>query len=79
MSASNDLIKYKIRVSKAFSSFVYFTFESNEGLCFYSTLEDSLKQEYRDIIVHVHKSLHEQFQSVLSHLQKKEPIEIINT
>jgi hypothetical protein len=30
---------------------VYFTFESNEGMCFYSTVDESLKGQYRDIEV----------------------------
>jgi hypothetical protein len=37
------------RVPKDDAYFVYFTFESNEGLCFHSTVDESLKGSYRDI------------------------------
>ena len=41
----------RLRVSKDDAFFIYFTFESNEGLCFYSTVDESLKGAYRDIDV----------------------------
>lgn len=41
----------RLRVPKDEAYFVYFTFESNEGLCYYSTSDDSLKGLYRDIDV----------------------------
>ena len=44
-----DLFHYIIRVPKEQSSFTYFTLESNEGLCFYSTLEHEKGQLHRDI------------------------------
>ena len=40
-----------LRMPKDDAFFVYFTFESNEGMCFYSTLDESLKGQYRDIEV----------------------------
>ncbi len=49
---SKKLIEFHLRVDKAGSSFVYFTFEANEGLAFYSTLEQSIDQNHRDLIVY---------------------------
>ncbi|MCB9062733.1 MAG: hypothetical protein H6622_14510 [Halobacteriovoraceae bacterium] len=46
---SNNIFKFTIRVPKSQSAFTYFQLESNEGLCFYSTLEESLGKLYRDI------------------------------
>ncbi len=40
-----------LRMPKDDAYFVYFTFESNEGMCFYSTVDESLKGQYRDIEV----------------------------
>jgi len=43
------LVRFIIRVPKEHSAFAYFTLESNEGLCFYSTIESSLSGQYRDL------------------------------
>lgn len=50
-SQSKELYYTRLRVAKDDAFFIYFTFESNEGLCFYSTVDDSLKGAYRDIDV----------------------------
>ena len=62
-----DLIHIIIRVPKAQSSFVYFMFESHEGLCFYSTLDYEKGQLFRDI--DLKGSL--EFQKDIDHLLKK--------
>ncbi len=49
--ATKQLYYCRLRVFKDDAYFVYFTFESNEGLCFYSTVDDSLKGSFRDIDV----------------------------
>jgi hypothetical protein len=49
--SSKELYYCRIRVPKDAAFFVYFTFESNEGLCFFSTVDESLKGQYRDIDV----------------------------
>ena len=38
-----------LRVPKDQAAFLYFQLESNEGLAFYSTLDVSLKEAFRDI------------------------------
>jgi hypothetical protein len=48
---SKKLYYTRLRVAKDDAYFVYFTFEANEGVCFYSTVEDSLRGAYRDIDV----------------------------
>lgn len=49
-SAHNpNLFRLVMRVSKEDSAFTYFTFEASEGLAFFSTLDESLTEAYRDI------------------------------
>ena len=48
---TKELYYTRLRLSKDDAYFVYFTFEANEGLCFYSTVDESLKGSYRDIDV----------------------------
>lgn len=48
---SKQLYYTRLRVPKDEAYFVYFTFESNEGLCYYSTVDESLKGQYRDLDV----------------------------
>lgn len=47
--AKTDLFHWILRVPKDQAAFLYFQLEANEGLCFYSTLDQSLKEPYRDI------------------------------
>ena len=49
--STKELFYCVLRMPKDDSYFVYFTFEANEGMCFYSTLDESLKGQYRDIEV----------------------------
>ena len=49
--STKQLFYCVLRMPKDDAFFVYFTFESNEGMCFYSTLDESLKGQYRDIEV----------------------------
>lgn len=37
---------------KAHASFFYFILESKDGLCFYSTTDDSLKEAFRDVEIY---------------------------
>jgi hypothetical protein len=50
-NSTKQLFYCILRMPKDDAYFVYFTFESNEGMCFYSTLDESLKGQYRDIEV----------------------------
>jgi len=78
MEEYNRLLHMTIRVPKDQSAFTYFTFEANEGLCFYSTLESSLGEPYRDIDVKTHISLKEELLRLIEFLSKDYPIEILN-
>lgn len=48
---TKELYYARIRVAKDDAYFVYFTFEACEGMCFFSTVDESLKGQYRDIDV----------------------------
>jgi hypothetical protein len=48
---TRELYYCRLRVPKDEAYFVYFTFEANDGLCYYSTVDESLKGLYRDIDV----------------------------
>ena len=47
----SNLFRYHVRMSKDFSSFFYFTLESNEGVAFYSTLDTPDDLEFRTVDV----------------------------
>ena len=66
-----------IRVPKDQSAFTYFILESNEGLCFYSTLDESLGQTYRDIDLKGDLRLVEEIDRLLCALQKEFPLHIL--
>jgi hypothetical protein len=66
-----------IRVAKDDAFFVYFTFESNEGLCFYSTVDESLKSQYRDIEVRAPIEARENLQALIARLQSEFRLDII--
>lgn len=75
---SQLIINKIIRVSKKDSSFVYFTLESNEGLCFYSTLESSMNTDYRDLTVNFTPEFKEDVERIFSILSDRFPIEILS-
>lgn len=81
VSYINDrfLWEYKLRMPKDYSSFFYFTLESNENIAFYSTLPFEKGQYFRDISVYVTPELNPTFQSILAHCQKTAEIEILST
>ncbi|MGB0453868.1 MAG: hypothetical protein ACPGJV_09150 [Bacteriovoracaceae bacterium] len=67
----------KIRVPKKHSAFTYFQLEANEGLCFYSTLEESLGKEYRDIEIKGPNNFWSESLSLLEFLNQEYPIELL--
>jgi hypothetical protein len=71
------LRKIIIRVPKEHSSFCYFTLEANEGMAFYSTLESSLKKQYRDILIHTPIELSENLMNILEHLKHQVDLTIL--
>lgn len=62
--------KIIVRVSKEDSSFLYFTLEANEGLCFYSTLKSSEGTNFRDVEIYVPTDLQKNLISELGYLEK---------
>jgi hypothetical protein len=66
-----------IRVPKSESAFVYFQLEANEGLCFYSTLENSLGEGHRDIEIKSDISTQVEVERVIDFLKQKIAIEIL--
>ncbi len=76
-SETKKLHAITVRVSKNDSAFLYFTFESNEGLAFYSTLEESSGESYRDIYLRCTPEYHEEVVRQLKALANKFPLEIL--
>jgi hypothetical protein len=72
---NNQLVHTIIRVPKEESAFVYFTLEANEGLAFYSTLQDSLGEGFRDIAIKTHISLEAELDHLIEILGKEIPME----
>lgn len=75
---SDQTFKLIIRVPKDQSAFIYFQLEANEGLCFYSTLESSLKQGFRDIEIQGDSTLKDETFKLIEVLKKSIPITIIS-
>ncbi len=73
----NQLFHMVIRMPKEESAFTYFQLESNEGLCFYSTLKSAPGSLYRDIDIIGHKSLLPEFTTVIESLKKQVTFDII--
>lgn len=74
---SNKLNHLVIRTAKADSAFVYFQFEANEGLCFFSTVESSLNTQYRDIEIFSPQSLNSEFRHMISYLGESISIQVL--
>jgi hypothetical protein len=67
-----------LRVPKDDAFFVYFTFESNEGLCYYSTADESLKGAYRDIEVRCPIEAKENLKALIERLQTEIRLDVLN-
>jgi hypothetical protein len=76
-SQSKQLYYTRLRVQKDDAYFVYFTFESNEGLCFYSTVDESLKGAYRDIDVKCAIETKEQLKALIARLQTEMRLDVL--
>jgi hypothetical protein len=66
-----------LRVPKDDAFFVYFTFESNEGLCYYSTADESLKGAYRDIEVRCPVEAKENLKALIERLQTEIRLDVL--
>lgn len=75
---TKELYYTRLRVPKDDAYFVYFTFESNEGLCFYSTVDESLKGAYRDIDVRCPIEARENLKSLIARLQTEMRLDVLN-
>jgi hypothetical protein len=62
-----------IETPKDESAFIYCVFESNEGLCFYSTIGEILGHPDRKLLVHSPVSINAEFEQMMSYLIKKVP------
>lgn len=74
---TKQLYYCRIRVPKDDAFFVYFTFESNEGLCFYSTADESLKGQYRDIEVRSSIEFEGAVKNLIKRLQTEIRLDVI--
>ncbi len=68
---------YIIKVPKDQAAFTYFQLEANEGLCFYSTLDSSLSQTYREIELFSPISLEKEVANFLEHLKSEVPFDVV--
>jgi len=75
--SSKQLYYCRLRVPKDESYFVYFTFESNEGLCYYSTVDESLKGQYRDIDVQCPIEGRTNLEALLKQLQSEVRLDVL--
>lgn len=66
-----------LRVPKDEAYFVYFILESNEGLCYFSTMDESLQGQYRDIEVRSTVELKEEVQKLISRLQQEIRLDVL--
>jgi hypothetical protein len=76
---TKELYYTRVRVPKDDAYFVYFTFEANEGLCFYSTVDESLRGQYRDIDVKCAVEWRETLISLLERLKTEMRLDVIDS
>lgn len=74
---TKELYYTRLRVAKDDAYFVYFTFEANEGLCFYSTVDESLKGSYRDIDVRCPIELKKTLKALIERLQAELRLDVL--
>lgn len=72
------LTRLVCRLTKAGSSYFYFTLESNEGLAFYSTLNESIDEDHRDILIHSPIELTQHLDHLINECQKFVEIQVIS-
>lgn len=74
---TKELFYCVLRMPKDDAYFVYFTFESNEGMCFYSTVDESLKGQYRDIVVRCPIEWKDQLMALVERLQAEIRLDVL--
>lgn len=75
---SKELYQYIVRIPKDEAYFVYFILESNEGLCFFSTLDESLKGQYRDLDIKCSVEFQPDLLNLLHRLQSELRLDILS-
>lgn len=75
--STKELYYCRLRLPKDDSYFLYFTFEANEGLCFYSTVDESLKGQYRDIDVKCPVELTQDLKGLIQRLQTEIRLDVL--
>lgn len=68
-----NMFRFLLRMPKAQSSFVYFVFEANEGLCFYSTLEHNVGDPNRDMVLRGDRTMHTETKRLINFLLTSVP------
>lgn len=76
---TKELYYTRVRVPKDDAYFVYFTFEANEGLCFYSTVDESMRGQYRDIDVKCAVELRETLVSLIERLALEMRLDVLES
>lgn len=74
---TKELYYCLLRVPKDEAYFVYFTFESNEGLCYYSTADESLKGQFRDIEVRAPIEARDHLLALIQRLQSEIRLDVL--
>jgi hypothetical protein len=75
--STKELFYCILRTPKDDSYFVYFTLESNEGICFYYTAEDSLNAQYRDTVVRCPIEWTDDLKALIKRLQAEIRLDIL--
>lgn len=75
---TKELYYCLLRVPKDEAYFVYFTFESNEGLCYYSTADESLKGQFRDIEVRTPIETKENLLALIERLKSEIRLDVLD-
>lgn len=74
---TREIFHQIVRTSKKDSMFLYFILESNEGVCFYSTLEESLGNTFRDVAIYCSIEMKDTLLSLLDHMRKTIEIQVL--
>lgn len=77
LNYSSQLFHYILRMNKEDSAFFYFQLESQDGLCFYSTLPYTPHSQYRDIDLKGDILLQGEIKHLINQCEKKFKIDIL--
>jgi hypothetical protein len=76
--SDTKILQLIIRVPKEHSSFVYFTLEAHDGMCFYSTLHHERGDQNRDVEINATLSFEAPLRHTLAELSKNFSLEILS-